>query len=64
MWTNIKVLLRQKKHHSLSVVSPNDKVKAKRIQQENWFVCDFKPSASLNGQVASFRWHSANMSLV
>jgi len=35
MWTKIRVLLKQKKHHSLSAVSLSDKAKAKLLQQES-----------------------------
>lgn len=61
MWTKIKVPLKQKKHHSLSAVSLSDKGKAKLLHQENLFACHSNPSASLKGQVASFRQQGAGM---
>lgn len=60
MWTKIKVLLKQKKHHSLSAMSLSDKGKAKIIQ-ENWFVSHSSPFASLKGRVASFRQQGAGV---
>lgn len=54
------VLLKQKKYHLLSAVSPSDKVRVKGIWQENWLVCHSNPAALLKEQMTSFRWHSAD----
>lgn len=63
-WTQIKVFLKQKNHHSLFAASLSDMGKAKLLQQEKWFACHSNPSASLKGQATSFRHQSAGMVLL